>query len=402
MSRDGWRRLALSVAARLLPAAPAASGPPRRLLLIRPDHLGDVLLLSPAVAELRAALPNAHLTLLVGPWSAEVARRGAEVDAIQTCEFPGFARRPKRHPLEPYLVLSRVARQISGRYDLAVVFRPDHWWGGLLVAVAGVPIRLGWSEPLIRRFLTTALARPDSIHAARLNLILARQAASTVLACWDESGNARSRMASPAAAEPVLNEPQPIFRVTRDEREWAEGLTHELGKPLVLLHPGSGSPLKSWPPARWAAVADALIERGACVALTGGPDDPAGPAAVATAMRHEPLSLSSATSLGQLAALSERCSLALGVDSGPLHLAAALGAPTLRLYGPTDEALFGPWPADGEHGTLTNPLPCRPCGNLIAPPCGAQQEPPCLLGIETDGVIERALEHLAARRAGGS
>ena len=108
-------------------------------------------------------------------------------------------------------------------------------------------------------------------------------------------------------------------------------------------------------------------------------------------MAHEPLVLAGQTSLVQLGALAERCVLALGTDSGPLHLAAALGTPTVRLYGPTDPALFGPWGKPTDHVVLTSQLPCRPCGNLVAPPCGARCTPPCLTRIATGSVVEAAL-----------
>src|SRR5207248_6676442 len=90
--------------------------------------------------------------------------------------------------------------------------------------------------------------------------------------------------------------------------------------------PGSGSPLKNWPVDRWAAVADELGKRGAAVALTGGGDDLATPLAVAAAMRATPLMLAGETSPGQFGALAERSALVIGTDSGPLHLAAAVGA----------------------------------------------------------------------------
>jgi ADP-heptose:LPS heptosyltransferase len=130
------------------------------------------------------------------------------------------------------------------------------------------------------------------------------------------------------------------------------------------------------------------------VALTGGADDPATPLAVAAAMRATPLMLAGKTALGQFGALAERSALVIGTDSGPLHLAAAVGAPTLRVYGPTDETIFGPWGPPGKHAVLTNPLPCRPCGNLLAPPCAARAEPPCLLGVQISRVAEAALAQL--------
>src|SRR5215216_3376438 len=132
--RAGLRLLGLRAIARVLPSTRSARSTATRprLLLIRPDHLGDVLLTSPAIAALRQAVPHSRLTLLVGSGSAEVARRGAAVDEILTCDFPGFTRRSKRHPIDPYLLLLREAGRLRGWYDLAVVVRPDHGWGALL------------------------------------------------------------------------------------------------------------------------------------------------------------------------------------------------------------------------------------------------------------------------------
>src|SRR5689334_4822805 len=105
------RRLLVAIGRALVRPAPAHLPPRPRVLLIRPDHLGDVLLAGAGIARLRAALPDAHLTELVGPWSREVARRGPAVDALLTWELPGFSRRPKRGPLAPYWSLLRLARR---------------------------------------------------------------------------------------------------------------------------------------------------------------------------------------------------------------------------------------------------------------------------------------------------
>src|SRR5207253_843016 len=133
------RRTLLVALGRAL-SRPAPAGLPERprLLLIRPDHLGDVLLAGPGIGCLRMALPDARLTELVGPWSHEAARRGPPVDAVLTWDFPGFTRRPKRSPPAPYWSLLRLAWRLRGeRFDLALVLRPDHWWGALLALVLG-------------------------------------------------------------------------------------------------------------------------------------------------------------------------------------------------------------------------------------------------------------------------
>ena len=87
---------------------------PRSILLIRPDHLGDMLFLTPALHALRQALPAARITLLGGPWGVEVVRHNPDLDAIETCVFPGFERQPKGSSLAPYRLLAATARKLRG------------------------------------------------------------------------------------------------------------------------------------------------------------------------------------------------------------------------------------------------------------------------------------------------
>src|SRR5207249_11484775 len=109
---------------------------------------------------------------------------------------------------------------------------------------------------------------------------------------------------------------------------------------------------------------------GARVLLTGGPGEDALVAEVASRMRAAPPTLVGQTTIGQLAALFERAALVLGVDSGPLHLAAAQGAPTLHLYGPGDAGRFGPWGDPARHVVVHVDLWCSPCGVFSACPRG--------------------------------
>src|SRR6266567_723180 len=141
--------------------APPLLRPPRRVLLLRPDHIGDVLLTAPAIALLRAALPDARLTYLVGPWSAAAARRGPCVDEVRTLVFPGFTRHRTANFLSPYALLLREAQRLRHEhFDLAIVLRPDHWWGALLVLAAGIPIRVGGRTPETIPLLTSAYPSP--------------------------------------------------------------------------------------------------------------------------------------------------------------------------------------------------------------------------------------------------
>ena len=118
---------------------------------------------------------------------------------------------------------------------------------------------------------------------------------------------------------------------------------------------------------------------------------------IAALLEPAPVTLAGETSLGQLAALFERCDLVIGGDSGPLHLAAAVGAPTIRLYGPTDIRQFGPWPPGDRHVALAAGLACQPCRMLVDPPCGAVETPACLLAIDAARVTAAARRALSYR-----
>jgi heptosyltransferase-2/heptosyltransferase-3 len=135
--------------------------------------------------------------------------------------------------------------------------------------------------------------------------------------------------------------------------------------PLVCIHPGAGAPVKLWRKEGWARVADALVEGyRAKVILTGSASEEPLVQAIAERMASQPLVAAGQTTLGQLAALMARCRLALGVDSGPLHLAVAVGTPTVHLYGPVDSRTFGPWGDPARHIVLTSDMDCIPCNRL--------------------------------------
>ncbi len=356
-------------------------GPLRKVLAIKPDHLGDLLLASPALADLRRGLPEARIVGLVGPWASRMWRGSAALDALVELPFPGFERAAKGHPLRPYLLLLKYGLLLRReRYDAALLLRDDHWWGAALAAVAGIPRRVGHAHLLCAPLLSLALPYNPRRHVAR-------QALEVVGALVGEP---------PAGAAP--GRPPTSFAPTDEERAWAEGwLAANLapGERLVVVHPGTGGPTKHWPPERWAAVADALAgEPGARLLLTGGPGEAALVAQVAALMARPALTLAGQTSVGQLAALLGRAALVLGVDSGPLHLAVSQGAPSVHLFGPSDHARFGPWGPPERHAVLQAGLFCSPCGVFAACPRGTAG-PECMAAIPAEAVIAAGRRLLA-------
>lgn len=361
---------------RRIPRRPA--GLPRRILVIKPDHLGDVLLLTPALHVLRQRLPEARIVLLIGPWSGAAVAHNADVDAILTCPFPGFTRAPQPRLSEPYRLLLKQAWLLrAGRFDTALIARDDHWWGALLATLAGIPRRIGYAVPEVAPFLSDALPHSFNDHVTAQSLALVQQ----------------------LTGEAIPVPPALVTPIGAADRAWAAQRIAQLqldSQPLVAIHPGAGGAAKQWLPARWAAIADALASRGCTIILTGGEAERMLVTDIESRMSHAPIVLVGETTLGQLAALYERCALVLGVDSGPLHLAASTGAATIALFGPGDQRRFGPWGDPARHVVIRSGLWCSPCGVMTACPRGTAPSE-CMSRITLAPVLDAATNLLAPR-----
>ena len=361
-----------------------------RVLVIRPDHLGDLLLTTPALGLLREGLPEAEITALVGPWARPALAGRREVDAVRTCAFPGFTREASGSPLAPYWQLLAEARRLRWvRYDAALVLRVDHWWGAALAAAAGIPLRVGYGVPESRDFLTHALPPDFAQHSVRES--------------WRVVAALLGLLGRPVPAgepPPVRTEPSAAGCAAAAALLAAHGIADDV--PLVAVHPGTGADVKRWPSAWWGVVADALAERlGARVVVTGSEAERALAGEVAGAMRESAVVAAGVLDWDGLAGLFARCALVVGVDSGPLHLAAALDVPSVAIFGPTAPGRFGPWADPRRHAVVRAGLACSPCGNLIAPPCGARVEPACMQAVGPDAVLAAAMRVVGAAEACG-
>jgi ADP-heptose:LPS heptosyltransferase len=381
--------------------------------LIRPDHLGDLLFTTPAIRLLREAFPQAHITCLVGPWSKAVIENNPHIDEIALCPFPSFTRQKKRSIIEPYVILLQCARQLRQRnFDLAFVLRFDHWWGALLAYLAGIPRRVGYDVAEVRPFLTDSVPYSSERHEVEQNLALVEQVAglrSQVTGRKSQVTGRRSQVSgrrSQACSElgrRIASWPLE-FHLNAEDEGFAEGylVGHgvEDGDLLVDIHPGAGAPVKLWRNEGWAQVADTLAQRyGAEVILTGAAEEVPLCKAIAEEMATKPIVAAGETSLGGLAAIMARCQLVLGVDSGPLHLAVAMGTPTVHLFGPVDSRAFGPWGDPARHIVVTSEMDCIPCHRLDYAPAELHQHP-CVQNITVEQVLEAA-ERLIETSAGG-
>jgi ADP-heptose:LPS heptosyltransferase len=374
---------------------PVSSTP--RILLLRPDHLGDMLLTTPVLDALKRFVPGAHITMMVGPWSSEVVARHSAIDRLLVLPFPGF-RRASQNPLSPYILLVSAAQQLRrGNYDLAINLRPDFWWGAALLYLAGIPIRVGYALRPGAVFLSHTLPFQSPELAAVSSLRLASAGLQAL---------GYAPLPEPYAPEnyPAVFQPDEEEQRQVIERLRSAGMDEQT--PIIVIHAGTGAAVKLWRNEGWLRCADEVVKllsarltnaTPARIILTGSKDERPMLEEIEAGMAGPALVMTDLT-LGQLAALLGRAWLVLGVDSGPLHLAVAQGAPTVGIFGPTDPRIFGPWGSPERHIVVASTHRCAtcpaiPCGRLDFP---AEELPrhPCVRLVteeEVLTVVERLL-----------
>ncbi len=320
----------------------------RRVLVVRTDSDGDVLLAGPAV---RAVAAGADVTMLVSPAGEQAARLLPGVDDVIVFRAPWSGYRPP--PVDADAAAVLVDRVRAGRFDAAVVLTSWHQSplpAALLLRLAGVPYIAAASEDypgslLDLRFRADRSA-PGQVHEAEAMLALARA----------------------AGFEPDPAEPDPTLLAVRRP---LPRVPAELAGPYVVVHPGASVPARAPSPPDAAAVVAELVRRGRRVVVTGGPGETALTASVAVAGA---LDLGGRTDLPALAAVLEAASCVVVGNTGPAHLAAAVGTPVVSLFAPVVPVeRWRPWGVPsrllGDQGA-----PCRGSGARECPVPGH----PCL------------------------
>ena len=327
----------------------------KRILVVKLSSLGDLFHALPAVHNLKAA-SGATVDWLVQPAYHDLVRCFRDVDRVLTFprrDFPRFALR----------FLSELRRE---RYDLVVDLQ------GLLKSA--IPARL------TRRTRGAPVLGPSfRREGAQLFYHAVAGPRNKARHAVEENLDAIRRLGWPEIA--------PAFPVSFP-RQVPPG-----AGPRVAFVPASRWPTKNWAPAHFARVADELIGRGATVFLTGGREEAAACAAIAAELRGRAglINRCGETTLVELGSLLQEMQLVLTVDSGPMHLAAALGVPVLALFGPTDPARTGPY-GPNARVLWARDLSCRPC---FAAACH-RGDCACLQQIYPSRVLEEALDFLRA------
>ena len=342
------------------------SSVPRRILIIRLDRMGDVILSTPVLQQLRAAYPEAFIAMLVSPACRELVEGNPHLNDVLLYDKTG-----EQRGLWSTIRFARRVRRLD--FDTALILHPtrrSHW----IARLAGIPRRLGYARKS-GWLLTHRLPhrkQEGSRHEAEYALELLRL----------------------VGLEPAA--PQSFVPVSSRAARRIDTLFHEShvenSASLIAIHPSASCVSKRWMPERFAQVADRLIEAElGRIVIVAGPEDVPHAQAMARAMRHAPLNVAGALSVGELAALLARCRLLISNDSGPVHVAAALGTPVVDLFGRNQRGLSPRrWgPLGTGHVVLHKEVGCVTC---LAHACDIGFL--CLTALSVEEVFQAAVSIL--------
>ncbi len=364
---------------------------PRRILVRGVNWLGDAVMTTPALLRLREKYRGAHITLLTPAKLRDLWRQHPAVD-----EVIGF---------DTGEGLFSVGRKLrAGKFDLALVL-PNSPRSAMETWLGHVPQRIGYARAWRNWFLTRAV--PTRSGHVRMRKPTVREIRLLIDVPRIVTGGFKPPTAAHqlyeylhlVAALGASNESTPpSLVVTPEEVEAAArkfGLTETLRvpRPVFGLNPGAEyGPAKRWPVARFIAAAREIQQRTNCVWLIlGGQGDAALADEIYSALRTPPSALhnlAGQTSLRELMALLKLCRVLLTNDTGPMHVAAALGTPVVVPFGSTLPELTGPGlPGDLRHRLLKSDAPCSPCFLRECP-----IDFRCLNGISSDRVVTAVME----------
>lgn len=344
-----------------------------RIAVMRPDHLGDVLLSTPALRVLRQREPDAEIIAIVGGWSAPILAMNPDVDRVLTYAYPWFDRQVDGCAIVRLTAAASLGTRLRALgIERVYILRDDHWWGGLAGAAGGVPRRYGVEIPESAPFLTDSIENRPNDHVSAT--------AVRVVGGADDATYRDAPLRFEIAPAAIKQAARLLDKRTLTIEEFA------------LIHPGASAAAKIWSPDRWSAIIEFLFDRGVPALVVGGPGDSAMVDAVVGQSRATVSRLEESPSIGVLGGLIQAARVALGVDSLAAHIAAAVDTPSIRLFGPGDERRFGPWASPARHRSTRAPG-TRPDNTWFSNP---RTRHPTMQAIEADQVKQELADLLTA------
>lgn len=334
----------------------------KRILIARTDRIGDVLLSTPVIKAVREKYPQAFIAMIVSPYAKDIVEGNPYLDEVILYDKDG------KHKSWPRSI--KFARNLEKkRFDLAIILHPTNR-AHLLSFLAGITKRVGYNRKL--SFLLTDriphTKERGEKHELEYNLDLLS---------YLKIGVADKNLLMP---------------IKKESEEWVDDLFKQEGiktnDKLLAINPAASCPSKVWPSERFAEAADKLAQKyGFKILLVAGSKDLAIAENVIKNMRSSVISLAGKTSVSQLASLLKRCDLFISNDSGPVHIASALGTPVISIFGRNQRGLSSKrWgPVGPRDKVLHKDAGCIEC---LAHNCKKQFA--CLKAISVEDVVSCA------------
>ncbi len=335
----------------------------RRILVVILRYIGDTLLMTSVLSPLKKIFPEAKIDIMVSCGTEAMLWNHPDVNAVFTHD--------RRWPLWKALHFVSALRRVG--YDLAIDFT-DSDRSAWFAYASGAPLCMGYDGRHMRhRFLHNLHVRADAGTLHQLH---------------------RHHAMICAMGRPVMQALPALF-LSHDEMQAVRCKLQQEGvaPPFIVMHPGARRWYKRWPLEYFAALADRILQSPPfAIVLAGGPSDREATMRIAQDMRHQATNLAGRLSLRELAGLIKMASLCVVNDSAPLHIAAAVGTPTVALFGLTDPNIWAPW--DKQHHIIERACPCRPNGHKRE--CD-QGDNHCMRKISVDEVFSAVTASLVSQ-----
>ncbi len=329
---------------------------PRKIVVLELTHIGDLIMSTPLLHELRMNYPKAKINLVCADWNNPLFQNNELVDSVLNYNSRMFS--PKTKGTTFWNRLKFFYSLFRQKYDLVVDLRGDYdtllffllfyrrkrieWWGSHIMER-----KLKSERPRHMVDTKVEILKTLGIHAKSKKL---------------------------------------LFAVSKNAADWAANLLKNNERPVITIAPGARWNFREWPKEKFSQLADKLMENNATVVLVGAPNEKKLAEEIAAMMKHKPIITAGTASIQQSAAIISKSVLFIGNDSGPMHVAAALSIPTVALFGPQTPVLTGPYSKNSI--VIRKHVWCSPCSQTTC----INQSDWCMNKITLEEVYEAAIK----------